>query len=92
MEYTAAEQATNDETIATLEACGFTVTERLGLLSDSVFAVKDLGDTTVNLNYCIQRPNVRLRIKGFGLTAAGRVVHLANPTAIKTFAKSQKLG
>lgn len=93
IEFTAKEQAKYDETIATLEACNFTVTVREGKRGLLVQAVTNVADSSVNLTYDIQRPNVRLLIKGYGLTAAGRTVHLKDEAAIRTFARrSQQHG
>lgn len=92
IEFTAKEQAKYDETIALLEQCNFTVTVRTSGHTTTIQAVTNVADSSVNLSYGISRPNVRLRIMGYGLTSTGRTVYLKNEEAIRTFAKSQQPG
>lgn len=88
LELTANEQADHDETLATLDACGFTYRKLESEVSLTILARKDVGDHEAVISYTIQRPNVRLRTKGHGRNAEGRVVHLANAAAIRNYANN----
>lgn len=83
---TAAERHTYYAGLVSLaKSAGFDVTgdetaERILLTAE-----KDINGQTVSFRVTIQRPNIRVAVKGHGRTREGRIVHLRNADAVRTF-------